>query len=190
MDIICPRCLDESQVSWVRRIDPLYDIGQAIQKSLKVEQTPADEISENGLSETKMSKTEKPLPDAPQSGQAVREEGNRRSFLSTTDSSHTRELSADTDSTSSSVLRLRNRFRKSTPTTVLPEVASALSADGLFLMAWTSTQISCYDIPRNEWCPSLWINDIIMAAGAGDHVVVVSEGSAKVSRCSCACDLS
>jgi hypothetical protein len=180
VNIRCPRCSDEYDVSRVRRVDLLYDISRELRSKVSPVSVAADEAPDAHSGPEASDADERPssahgLASAPWTAPA----SNRDSFLSASNSNHTRKPSGETSSTASSTRRLRDKFKKSTPLRAPMNFSSSLSVDGDFVIVWTRGQVCCYNIIEKTWSPMVWAKDITLAAGSGNHFAVVSGAASK-----------
>jgi methylaspartate ammonia-lyase len=180
VDIRCPKCSDEYDVSRVRRVDLLYDISRELHTKVSPVQVAADDTSDaySGQEAFDIDERASSAP-GPVSPPRTAPTSKRESSLSTSNSNHTRQLSGEASSTTSSARRLKHKFKKSTTRLVPMNFSSCLSIDGDFVIVWTREQVCCYNIVNLYWSPMVWVNDILLAAGSGNHFAVVSGAASK-----------
>jgi hypothetical protein len=180
VNIRCPKCSDEYDVSRVRRVDLLYDISRELRTKVSPAQVAADDTSD-AYSRQEASDIDECTSSAPGlvSPPRTATTSSRESSLSTPNSNHTRQLSGKASSTASSARRLKHKFKKPITRLAPMNFSSCLSTDGDFVIVWTRGQVCCYNIVSPYWSPMVWVSDILLAAGSGNHFAVVSGAASK-----------
>ena len=89
-------------------------------------------------------------------------------------SHHSRKGSSDNMSQSSSKRKSSNNFGSGS-STLNVHVSYAMFTDGRFVLAFTSSRISCYDCELKSWSRGHSFAKIIMAAGSSVRYAVLSQ---------------
>ena len=89
-------------------------------------------------------------------------------------SHHSREGSSDNTSQTSSKGKSSNKLSTGSSTLNL-HVSYAMFTDGRFVLAFTSSRISCYDCELKSWSRGQSFTKIIMAAGSSGRYAVISQ---------------
>ena len=89
-------------------------------------------------------------------------------------SHHSRKGSSDNTSQSSSKGKSSNKLSSGSSTPNM-HVSYAMFTDGRFVLAFTSSRISCYDCELKSWSRGHSFTKIIMAAGSSVRYAVLSQ---------------
>ena len=165
--ILCPRCRTETFTK-ARLIEPLNLLDQELKAASRLSQDiKVQPLTIRYVDRLKRSSaSSKSLHSTPS-----------RSRLRTIQNAmkhHSRKGSSDNTSQSSSKGKSSNKL-SSGSSTLNVHVSYAMFTDGRFVLAFTSSRISCYDCDLKSWSRGHSFTKIIMAAGSSVRYAVISQ---------------
>ena len=166
--IRCPRCTTE-KFTQARSIEPFNLLDQELKAASRLNQD--NEIQ--------------PFLTTRYVDRPMRSSASSKSLHSTSSRSllrpiqnakshHSRKGSSDNTSQSSSKGKSSNKFGPGS-STLNVHVSYAMFTDGRFVLAFTSSRISCYDCELKSWSRGHSFAKIIMAAGSSVRYAVLSQ---------------
>ena len=165
--ILCPRCISGS-FTQARLIQPLNLLDQELKAASCLNQ------------DIKVQPLTPRYVDRPKGSSASSQSlhsTSSRSLLRTIQNAtrnHSRKGSSDNTSQSSSKGKSSNKF-SSGSSTLNVHASYAMFTDGRFVLAFTSSRISCYDCDLKSWSRGHSFAKIIMAAGSSVRYAVLSQ---------------
>ena len=166
--ILCPRCITKT-FTQARLIQPLNLLDQELKAASRLSQ----DIEVQPLTTRYVDRTER----FSASSKSLYSSPPSRSLLRTIQNvtkHHSRKGSSDNTSQNSSKGKSSNKL-SSGSSTLNVHVSYAMFTDGRFVLAFTSSRISCYDCDLKSWSRGHSFTKIIMAAGSSVRYAVISQ---------------
>ena len=165
--ILCPRCITKT-FTQARLIQPLNLLDQELKAASRLSQDiNVQPLTPRYVDKTKRSSASSKSLYSPPSHSLLKRIQNATKH-------HSRKGSSDNTSQNSSKGKSSNKL-SSGSSTLNVHVSYAMFTDGRFVLAFTSSRISCYDCDLKLWSRGHSFTKIIMAAGSSVRYAVLSQ---------------